>query len=446
MVEREDETMNKQIKRIWMVFAVFACVLWSGQAVCAVAADVYVTAGTTAEISVNVGDTGRILPSAENLTDALGQPVTVSRWEYREDDDWGTAGNEVVRVDELGNYTALSAGTVTYVVYGYALDGTAVFEGYCRFTVTLDMTNVTLAKNSLVGYITSDGGSYSEKIAINSEVVLTEDNSTVQCTADDPDMDVSCRIDNNTLLISTYSAGNTSVTVTINGKSFVIRIKVAKVEMSKTGLTTAKGKTITLRIKGTGDKAVWSSSNPGVAKVSAKGAVRCRKVGNTVITAKLGDVKLGCAVSVVSPGLLKTVNTAKKIGANWKYSQPRRMQKGYYDCSSLVWKSYKKMKKTFGGRSYAPVAADIAKWCANHKKMITKSYTWKQVQNMKLRPGDLLFKTGEKNGRYKGIYHVEMFVGYSVSYFDESGKPVLSEMWAARPVGYGGGGYPVARP
>lgn len=65
---------------------------------------------------------------------------------------------------------------------------------------------------------------------------------------------------------------------------------------------------------------------------------------------------------------------------------------------------------------------------------------------MKLRPGDLLFKTGEKNGRYKGIYHVEMFVGYSVSYFDESGKPVLSEMWAARPVGYGGGGYPIARP
>lgn len=437
--------MERQFKQILMIFAVFTCVLWSGQVARAVAADVYVTVGTTAEISVNIGDTGRILPSAENLTDALGQPVTVSRWEYKKyDDDWGNGKEEVIRVDEMGNYIAVSNGTVTYVIYGYAPDGTIAFTGYCRFTVTLDMTNVTLATKRLTGYITGDG-IYSAEIAINSQVVLTEDNSTID-TSDDSEMDISCRIENNKLLVSVYSEGSTSLTVTINGKSFVIHIKVAKVEMSKTGLTTAKGKTVTLRIKGTGDKAVWSSSNPSVAKVSGNGSVRCKKTGNAVITAKLGDVKLGCAVSVVSPGLLKTVNTAKKIGANWKYSQPKRMQKGYYDCSSLVWKSYKKIKKMFGGRSYAPVAADIAKWCANHKKMVTNSYTWKQVQNMKLRPGDLLFKTGENNGRYKGIYHVEMFVGYSVSYFDESGKPVLSEMWAARPVGYGGGGYPIARP
>ncbi len=65
---------------------------------------------------------------------------------------------------------------------------------------------------------------------------------------------------------------------------------------------------------------------------------------------------------------------------------------------------------------------------------------------MKLRPGDLIFKTGENNGRYKGIYHVEMFVGYSVSYYNESGKPVLNELWAARQEGYGGGGDMVGRP
>ena len=78
--------------------------------------------------------------------------------------------------------------------------------------------------------------------------------------------------------------------------------------------------------------------------------------------------------------------------------------------------------------------------------MITKSYTWNQIQKMKLRPGDLIFKTGQKNGRYKGIYHVEMFVGYTLTGFDSSGKPLLSELWAARSEGYGGGGYPVARP
>lgn len=104
------------------------------------------------------------------------------------------------------------------------------------------------------------------------------------------------------------------------------------------------------------------------------------------------------------------------------------------------------MGKTFGDSSYAPVAANIAKWCARHKKMVTKSYTWNQIQEMKLRPGDLLFKTGQKNGRYKGIYHVEMFVGYAVSHYDEFGEPVLTERWAAREEDYGGGGYPIARP
>ncbi len=438
--------MERKFKRILMIFAVFACALWSGRAARAMAADVCVTVGSTAEISVNIGDTGRILPSAENLTDAFGQPVTVARWEYEDyDDEWGDGEGDIIRVDELGNYTAVSTGIVTYAVYGYAPDGTIAFTGYCRFTVTLDMANVTLAADRLTGYITGDG-IYSGEIAIDSQVVLTEDNSTIQYASDDSEMDISCRIENNKLLVSAYSEGSASVTVTINGKSFAIHIKVAKVEMSKTGLTTAKGKKVALKIKGTGDKASWSSSNPSVARVSGNGLVRCKKVGNAVITAKLGDVKLGCAVSVVSSGLLKTVNTAKKIGANWKYSQPKRMQKGYYDCSSLVWKSYKKIKKTFGSKSYAPVAADIAKWCAKHKKAVTNSYTWKHVQEMKLRPGDLLFKTGENNGRYKGIYHVEMFVGYSVSYFDQSGKPVLSEMWAARPAGYGGGGYPIARP
>lgn len=47
---------------------------------------------------------------------------------------------------------------------------------------------------------------------------------------------------------------------------------------------------------------------------------------------------------------------------------------------------------------------------------------------MKSRPGDLLFGTGANNGRYKGIYHVEMFVGYACYGF-QGNKPILTTKW-----------------
>lgn len=436
--------MKKFFGCIWILFVVFGCVMCGGRSARAAVTDVQAVANNTTEVHVNIGDIGHIQPVMDNLTDAFGQPVAVASWMYAVDTSgWDDA--DAVRVDANGYYEAVSCGSATVIVTGYSGAGTVVFTSYCRFVVTVDMTNVTLASSQVSGYTTGNE-SFVAKIAVNSQIVLDEENSEFTYSADDTEMSIGCQLVDNELTVTVDSPGSTTLVVTINGKEFVLQIKVANLEITKRGVTTAKGKKVSLRIKGTKEKPVWTSSNSSVAKVSRDGTVRCRKVGNAVITAKLGDVKLGCAVSVVSPSLYKTVKTAKKIGTTWKYSQPKRMQKGYYDCSSLVWRTYKKMGKTFGNSSYAPVAADIAKWCVGHKKMVTKSYTWNQIQKMKLRPGDLLFKTGQKNGRYKGIYHVEMFFGYAVSYYDESGKPVLSELWAAREENYAGGGYPIARP
>lgn len=438
--------MKKFVRVLFFMFVVAGCIVGGGRSARAAVINIQVTNGGYTETSVMVGDTGCIQPLADSLVDSFGQPVTVARWSYSADDDgYGYGEEDVVSVDQNGNYMARSQGQEVVVVYGYAETGALVFQGRCRIMVHIDMTNVTLGADRLTGYVTGYD-SFTGKIPINSALELNGENSSLSCQSDDDEMSVSCELVNNELWISTYSDGSAKLTVTINGKEFIIYVKVARLEMSKTGFVGTRGKSAKLRVKGTADKAVWTSSNSSVVKVSNDGTIRCRKTGNAVITAKLGEARVGCAVSVISPKLLRVVNTAKKMGANWKYSQPKRMQKGYYDCSSLVWKSYKKAGKSFGNKSYAPVAADEAKWCASHKKMITKSYTWEQVQKMKLRPGDLIFKTGQKNGRYKGIYHVEMFVGYSVSGYDESGKPMIGELWAARAEGYGGGGYPVARP
>ena len=58
------------------------------------------------------------------------------------------------------------------------------------------------------------------------------------------------------------------------------------------------------------------------------------------------------------------------------------------------------------------------------------------IQKLKFRPGALTFKSGTSNGRYRNIYHVEMFIGYTLSGFDSMGTPYLGTRWAARKDNY----------
>lgn len=401
--------------------------------------DILVFTQTWNTVDVMVGDTGYLRPQTENLKDPLGQPVQIASWVYSSHDP------SVVAVDGDGCYQALQMGSSEVSIRGYSSSGMLLFYATCTIQVSVDMSGVTLAKNNLTGYLCGES-QFLENIPILSSTVLNEENSEFTYSSTNPDMSVGCSLKDNVLIIESGSEGKTVLRVTINGKVFEIPITITRLEISKRSYVGSKGKTFRLSIKGTREKVVWRSSNPKVVKTAGSGTVRMRKNGNAVITAEVAGHKLGCAVSVISPKLLRVVKRAKYIGENWKYSQPKRMQNGYYDCSALVWKSYSRMGKKLGMANYAPVAADLAKWCKKHGKVLTKSYTRQHIQKMKFRPGDLMFETGQDNGRYKGIYHVEMFVGYAVAYYDAKGKPVLNELWAARPEGCYGGGHLMERP
>ena len=108
------------------------------------------------------------------------------------------------------------------------------------------------------------------------------------------------------------------------------------------------------------------------------------------------------------------------------------MQSGYYDCSSLVWRAYKKAGVTVvKNTGWAPVAADIGRWLIVTKNRDYWKMTYNRVIKFKFKPGDLGFQTGSSNGRYKGIYHVEMFAGYE--YEGYSGDTaVVGPIWANR--------------
>lgn len=401
--------------------------------------DIQVISQSWSTVDVMAGDTGMLRPQTEDLKDFLGQPVQIASWVYSSNDP------SVVAVDGNGCYQALRIGSGEVIIQGYSSSGLLLFSATCTIQVSVDMSGVTLEKNSLTGYLCGES-QFSERIQILSSYVLGEENSEFTYSSTNPDMSVGCSLKDNMLIIESGSEGKTVLSVTINGKAFEIPVTITRLEISKRSYVGAKGKSFQLKIKGTREKVVWSSSNSKVVKMAGNGIVRLRRNGNAVITAEVAGHKLGCAVSVISPRLLKVVKRAKYIGANWKYSQPRRMQDGYYDCSALVWKSYSRIGKKLGMANYAPVAADLAKWCKKHGKVLTKSYTRQHIQKMKFRPGDLMFETGQDNGRYKGIYHVEMFVGYAVAYYDENGKPVLNELWAARPEGCYGGGHLMERP
>ena len=115
-------------------------------------------------------------------------------------------------------------------------------------------------------------------------------------------------------------------------------------------------------------------------------------------------------------------NAAKKaygfIGG--KYSQDRRMEDGYFDCSALVWRAYKAADYYLAGETkYAPTAADLAKKLESDGKAIAYEY----VDASELMPGDLIFYSSSSNGRYKNIDHVAMYyaagnLGYSEFGYD----------------------------
>lgn len=81
-------------------------------------------------------------------------------------------------------------------------------------------------------------------------------------------------------------------------------------KISKTKLSVNVGKKYTLKVKNTKKKVKWSSSKKSVATVSAKGVVTAKKKGTATITAKVGNKKYTCKVTVKQP--VKSLKLNKK--------------------------------------------------------------------------------------------------------------------------------------
>lgn len=204
------------------------------------------------------------------------------------------------------------------------------------------------------------------------------------------------------------------VYVFVDGKILTATVKCTKPQISRTVEIMKKGQSASYAIKGASgyNKVTYKIANKKYATVSSSGKVKAKNYGKTTFTAKADGETWKFDLYIIKEKAYKAVNKAHSICKSKPvYSQSKRMQKGYVDCSSFVWKSYKGSKVYFGSKTYAPTAADIAKWCSKNKKLLKLStYNGK---SSKLKPGDLIFyrKRSGNNGRYKNIDHIAMYVG-----------------------------------
>lgn len=112
--------------------------------------------------------------------------------------------------------------------------------------------------------------------------------------------------------------GSAIVTAKAGGKNAKCRVTVKSVLSLQSVAAVAPGKKLTLKASGAfAKKARWASSNKAVATVKGRGkkaTVTAKKAGKTVITARYGNFKVKCTVTVTKNQATRAAIEAEAIG------------------------------------------------------------------------------------------------------------------------------------
>lgn len=217
--------------------------------------------------------------------------------------------------------------------------------------------------------------------------------------------------------IKPKKTGTCQLYITADGVDFDDEIEVISAELPDSMVLLAKGDTYQCKVNGIPKKLKisYSVSDDDILKVSKKGKVTAKDYGVSSVYIEIADRSFSFIVSVGTPeGVGAAKYAADKVGKA-SYSQGKRMEEGYYDCSSLAWRSYASMGVYLGNKDYAPTAADLAKYMAENDLVIEMG----EADIRDALPGDLIFSTsGGDNGRYLKIDHVGIYYGACDAYSD----------------------------
>ena len=420
------------------------------------------TAGISSDGTITIKNTTKTVSASKPVL-FVGGTGSVT---YAGSTDTTSDGRSLTFETSDSSVVSVNSSAATYTVKS---EGTATISAVLTVTSTQSGTaGSSIATETVLGSVTfltgksvkSAGAKLSKKTWRAYHAGDYDDEGTVDITFSGmPEMSnvaLSCTLSGSALSITSSTwrkakktarlvvagSGSATLSLTVNDKTFTARIVAKTLRLNGGTCIVAVGGKKTLRLTGYKNdcgSVTWTSRRKTVAGVSKSGVVSGRKVGTGIVYARVGGKRVGCAVSVVTQKRYRVIQRAKSI-AKGTYSQARRMSSGYYDCSSLVWRAYRLEGVSFGVSSgWAPVAATIGKWCVARGGRIKGGASKSNVNSLKIRAGDLFFRCGSSNGRYKGIYHVEMVAGLVWLSDKKNGKANLTVRWVNREDGYGVG-------
>ena len=342
-------------------------------------------------------------PLAKGLTrDVLVQEYTSTKISF-------TVSDERVASIDNGVLKAVSAGT-TQITVNKEVDGVIDSDDY-QFTVTdpkfirtkdaiAEFGTATIrellsdiSENSTITDITS---SKPKKIKVEGDRI----SGVKKCSS----VRISCVVDGRPV--------NATFTVTRSHPKEALKEKPNKKDSyyyyTCKPVIVQKGKKSTFKTTGMSSvsHAEYTNYGPSIALVSDKGVVKGKKYGSSYFIVRIDYREYHITTVVAKKKAVKVLKKAyTALGKN--YSQPRRMDKNYYDCSSLVYRVFKPYGINFGVNGWAPTADMEAYYMYTHGKM---KYH-KGVSYKKLKPGDIVFFGPRTKGSYGDIYHVAIYVG-----------------------------------
>lgn len=209
--------------------------------------------------------------------------------------------------------------------------------------------------------------------------------------------------------------GTATITVVADGVTLTYKITVTNPKLKTSYGFFEKNKRFSIDLTGTNktSKPVWTSSDVKVASINSSGSCKTKKTGSVLITCQVDGKTLVYNLAVAKKTVVKALRWGYSKVGKCHYSQAKRMSKKYFDCSSFAYRCYRAAGKYLVSKSsWAPVAADIGKYYVQKKKQIKP--TGASYDMSKLRPGDLICyggKNAKKNGRYKRINHIAIYIG-----------------------------------
>ncbi len=311
------------------------------------------------------------------------------------DTEWTTSNPLVASVNRhTGNVTGIKYGSAKITAIVSYSDGTTK-EYVTNLKVSQPKAN---AKHTVVAV------GHSQKISLSG---LTSYSSTTWKPKKKSLISVS---PDGTVTTGTKT-GKTTLTIKADGQTINHTIIVTNPSMKTTSTLLAPKKTTKIKLSGicAQSNVTYHSMKKSIATVNKSGVIKGHKCGVAKINVRADGNSFTFQVEVVPQRAINACKTGYNIMYSSSYSQARRMSKGYYDCSSLVFRSYGCDTALLGGiPSWAPTAASMASYMERTGKVIS----YRGLSSSKLRPGDLIFyKAPYSNGRYKNIYHVSMYYG-----------------------------------